>query len=80
MGTDINVVINVALLPIGKIYFCCKWLLICSTHNTIFFNKSQLFEEAAETNIKVFKKFREHHTCKNSRSDTNEDLIHICCW
>ncbi|CAI6358177.1 unnamed protein product [Macrosiphum euphorbiae] len=37
----------------------------------------QLSEEAAEANNKEYKKFREHHTQKNSRISTNEDLIHM---
>ncbi|XP_050530607.1 uncharacterized protein LOC126899604 [Daktulosphaira vitifoliae] len=37
----------------------------------------QLSEEAAEANNKEYKKFREHHTRKNTRYNTNEDLIHM---
>lgn len=34
-------------------------------------------EEAQEASNKNYKKFREHHTRKLSRSKQNEDLIHI---
>ncbi|XP_050525962.1 uncharacterized protein LOC126896864 [Daktulosphaira vitifoliae] len=36
-----------------------------------------LSEEAQESRNKDYKMYREHHTRKNSRLNTNEDLIHI---
>lgn len=34
-------------------------------------------EEAQECRNKDFKNYREHHTRKNSRLNTNNDLLHI---
>lgn len=34
-------------------------------------------EEAQECRNKDFKNYREHHTRKNSRLNTNKDLLHI---
>jgi len=36
-----------------------------------------LSEEAQECRNKGFKNFREHHTRKNSRLNTNKDLLHL---
>ncbi|XP_050531573.1 uncharacterized protein LOC126900122, partial [Daktulosphaira vitifoliae] len=36
-----------------------------------------LSEEAQESRNKDYKMYREHHTQKNSRLNTNEDLLHI---
>ncbi|CAI6355595.1 unnamed protein product [Macrosiphum euphorbiae] len=37
----------------------------------------KLSEEAQESRNKDYKQYREHNTRKNSRLNTNEDLIHI---